>query len=164
MMDREDPEGFAGIRSGNVTGGVYEWHPGGELALVEGTELSGANGIVVSDDERYLYVAALGSGELVRFDRETLPMGKQVVALPITPDNIRWGDDGMLYTAGGDRGGPGQAGWSVVRVDPAKLEARRIAGAPAGTALGGVSVALPAGDEIWIGTFSGDRVGILPRP
>jgi sugar lactone lactonase YvrE len=159
------------VNAGNVTGGVYEWHPGGELALVPGTELSGANGIALSDDERYMYVAAIGGAELVRFDRRATPVTKENVALPIRPDNVRWGDDGKLYTAGGDREAPASCamppyrpGWSVVAVDPSTLAVERVTGAPAGVALSGVSVALPVGDEIWIGTFRGNRVGILPRP
>jgi hypothetical protein len=166
MMDREDPAGFQSVASGNVTGGVYERHPGGELELVPGTELSGANGIALSDDERYMYVAAMGGASLVRFDRRATPVAKETVALPVRPDNVRWGDDGWLYTVGNDvaAAAGGGAGWSVVAIDPRTMAAERVTGAPAGVALSGASSALPVDDEIWIGTFRGDRVGILPRP
>ena len=35
--------------SGEITGNVFEWHPGGEVTAVEGTELSGANGIEIDN-------------------------------------------------------------------------------------------------------------------
>src|SRR5688500_883097 len=89
MMDPS--QGFGSIQGGGITGNVFEWHPGGEVEAVEGTELSGANGIAVSEDERYMYVAAFGSREIIRFDRSTTPIGKQAVSVDITPDNVRWG-------------------------------------------------------------------------
>src|SRR5690606_29803708 len=107
---------------------VYEWHPGGEVTFVEGTELSGANGIAVSDDERYMYVAAFGTREIVRFDRSVTPVTKEAVSVDIVPDNIRWGDDGKLLTAGGNYVDPATCsgascatGWSVVEVDAETL-------------------------------------------
>ncbi len=51
-------------------------------------------------DERYVYVAAIGSQELVRFDRRAAPMTKRTVSVPIRPDNIHWASDGKLLTAG----------------------------------------------------------------
>ena len=59
--------------------------------MLAGSELAGPNGIVVSDDNRYLYVAALGTRELVRFDLSQEPVASDSVALDIILDNIRWG-------------------------------------------------------------------------
>ena len=171
MMDPTDPRGFAGILAGEISGLVYEWHPGGAVEAVPGTELSGANGIELSPDERWMYVAAIGSRELVRFDRAADPVTKQVVTLDVRPDNLRWTDDGTLYTIGGNFVPPAQCatppcatGWSVVEVDPDTLEAKRVAGVDQSAALQGASTSLAVGDEIWIGTFRGDRVGYMPRP
>lgn len=171
MLDPTDPDGFAAIRSGAISGLVYEWHPGGEVAAVPGTELSGPNGIELSPDDRFMYVASFGSREVVRFDRRSRPMAKATVLVPVRPDNLRWSDRGTLYTVGGnfvpsDRcaSPPCATGWSVVEVDPATLEAKRVTGADQNAALQGASTALPVGDEIWIGTFQGDRIGVLPQP
>ncbi|MEX2365769.1 MAG: SMP-30/gluconolactonase/LRE family protein, partial [Pseudohongiellaceae bacterium] len=166
-----DPSvGFAAIGRGEITGLVYEWHPGGEVMEVAGTELSGANGITLSDDERYMYVAAFGSREIVKFDRSMTPVGKQSVAVDIVPDNIRWSEDGRLLTAGGNYVSPeecsGQGcatGWSVVAIDPDTLEVERVGGADQDVALQGVSTALQVGDNYWVGTFNGNRVGFFPR-
>jgi hypothetical protein len=171
MMDPTAPDGFAGILSGQISGNVYEWHPGGAVEAVPGTELSGANGIELSPDERWMYVAAIGSREVVRFDRVASPVAKQSVTIGVRPDNLRWTDDGTLYTIGGNYVPPEECasppcatGWSVVEIDPDTLEATRVTGVDESAAMQGASTAIAVGEEIWIGTFRGDRVGYLPRP
>jgi hypothetical protein len=168
MMDPS--QGFGSLQGGGITGNVFEWHPGGEVLAVAGTELSGANGIAMSEDERYMYVAAFGSREVIRFDRSTTPIGKQTVSVDIVPDNIRWGTEGKLLTAGANYVAPdvcsGQGcatGWSVVEIDAATLEATRVAGADQTAALQGVSSALQIDNELWLGTFNDDRIGKLSR-
>ena len=168
MMD--PTQGFGSLQGGGITGNVFEWHPGGEVVAVEGTELSGANGIAVSEDERYMYVAAFGSREVIRFDRSTSPIGKQTESIDIVPDNIRWGTDGKLLTAGNNYVAPdvcsGQGcatGWSVLEIDAETLEVTRVAGADQTVALQGVSSALQIDNELWIGTFNDDRIGKLSR-
>ncbi len=168
MMD--PTVGFGAIASGEITGNVYEWHPGGEVFMMEGTELSGANGIAVSPDDRFVYVAAFGTREIVRFDRSESPAAKSVVPVDITPDNVRWGDEGKLLTAGGNYVSPEECqgpdcatGWSVVEVDAETLEVARIGGADQNVAIQGVSSALSVGDSLWVGTFNGDRVAYFPK-
>lgn len=168
MMD--PTQGFASISSGGITGLVYEWHPGGEVAGIEGTELSGANGIAVSEDGRFIYVAAFGTREIVKFDRSMTPIGKQTVAVDITPDNIRWGEPGKLLTAGGNYVSPDSctgancaSGWSVLEVDAETLAVSRVGGADQNAAIQGVSSALQVGDRLWVGSFNDDRVGYFTR-
>jgi hypothetical protein len=171
MMDPTAPNGFAGILAGEISGNVYEWHPGGDVVAVPGTELSGANGIELSPDQRWMYVAAIGSREVVRFDRQADPVAKQSITISVRPDNLRWTADGKLYTIGGNYVPPEQCsgpqcgtGWSVIEIDPETLEATRVTGVDQTATLQGASTALAVDDEIWIGTFRGDRVGYLPRP
>jgi hypothetical protein len=167
MMDPTVPNPFAEVTAGKITGHVYEWHPGGAVTAVVGTELAGANGIELSPDQRWLFVAAIGSGEVVRYDRNAKPLAKQAVKVDIRPDNLRWGASGKLYTVGGNLAAaecaspPCATGWSVYEIDPQTMQATRVAGADPAATLQGASTALPIGNEIWIGTFSGDRVGYL---
>lgn len=168
MMDPTDPEGFAGILGGKISGHVYEWHPGGEVVAVAGTEMSGANGIALSADDSQMFVAGIGSRDIVRFDRSRTPVGRQAVILDIRPDNLRW-TDGKLYTAGGNYVAPGDCasppcntGWSVIEIDPQTLATRRVTGADQHAKLQGASVGLPVDGTVWVGTYSGDRVGYLP--
>lgn len=174
MSDSVGPEALETVMKGEVSCLVYEWHPGGKVTAVPGTELSGANGIEMSPDERWMFVAAFGTREIVRFDRNARPMTKQSVQIDIMPDNLRWSADGKLYTVGGNYVPPVQAaecqnplcltGWSVYEIDPQTLQATRVGGVDQLAALQGASTALPVGNELWIGTYSGDRVGYMPKP
>ena len=155
-----------------ITGYLIEWHPGGQPQPLPGTDMSLPNGIDVSTDDRYIYVAAMGTQELVRFDRRTTPMTKRAVSLPIRPDNVHWGPDGELLTAGPNYvppavcSGAGCAtGWSVLEVDPETLAFTRLGGADQTAAMQAVSSAMRVGDDIWVGS-NDDRIArfALPRP
>lgn len=171
--DSTNPNAFDHLVEGRLTGQVFEWHPGGKLRPVPGTDLSGPNGIAVSPDERWLFVAAMGSRQVARFDRHGTELPPEAVTIPVYPDNLHWGDDGMLYTVG--RNYVPQAdgkncprlncgtGWSIVRIDPATLVAERVAGADQTEVLAAPSAVITAGNAFWIGNFDGDRVGYLPR-
>lgn len=157
------------VLAGEITGHLFEWHPGGEVAVIPGTELSGANGIEVSEDQRWVFAASFGTGEVVRFDRSSTPPARDVIPIGILPDNIRWTPQGTLYTAGSNTENfcgqpPCAPGWGVVEIVPWSLVATRIAAAGEDSTLQDPSVALWVDDEIWIGTFSGDRLAILPAP
>ena len=139
-----------------VTGSVYEWHPGGQLQPIEGTELSLPNGIAVSANERYLYVTATGTDELVRFDRHTTPIGKYTVRTPINPDNVHWETNGKLLVAGAreadfkDCAEPVCfAGWEVIEVDPDTLDILSLGGANKSASMQRASAAIRVGSEIW---------------
>ena len=170
FMDPTVPNAFAEVQQGKLTGYVYEWHPGGAVTKVPGTEASAPNGVALSADERWLYVNAFGTREVIRYDRRAHPVTKQTIPVSVAPDNIRWGEDGRLYVVGMNYVDPASCanppcstGWSVFSIDPQTLSAQRVAGADAKAALQGASAAVSIGNEIWIGTYNGDRIGYLPR-
>jgi hypothetical protein len=142
--------------SGEVKGSLVTWRPGGQPAIMPGSELVAPNGIVVSEDERYIYVAAFGAGGLVRFDLAQNPVETDTITLSILPDNVRWGEPGKLLTAGGNTSGDG---WSVIEIDADTLEPSRVGGMGSDALLQGASSALQVDNKIWVGTYSGDRVG-----
>jgi hypothetical protein len=171
FFDPAVPNSLDLMSQGKITGGVYEWHPGGKVNAIPGTELSGANGIVVSPDNKWIYVAATGSREIVRYDRTQDPVTLEKVPISVWPDNIRWGDDGLLYTAGSNyvppeecKNPPCETGWSVVSIDPETLEIKRVTGVDQTATMQNASSALVTGNEIWVGTYSGDKIGYLPKP
>ena len=171
FMDPTVPNPFGGVMQGKISGSVLEWHPGAEVEEIPGTRLSGPNGILVSPDDRWMYVNAFGSREIIRFDRKSKKMTGKSVKVNVYPDNLRWGDDGMLYTVGINYTPPAECasppcnnGWSVYRIDPQSWSASRITGVDKTATMQGASAAAPVGNEIWIGTYSGDRIGYLPRP
>jgi len=142
------------------------------LRPLAGTELSLPNGIDVSKDERYVFVAAIGTQEVVRFDRRSTPLGKRTVSLPISPDNVHWGPDCKLLTAGPNYVAPAvcsgagcASGWSVLEVDPQTLAFSRLGGADQTAAMQRVSSAMRVGDDIWVSS-NDDRIArfSLKRP
>ena len=170
FSDPTKPDDFDKIMRAKITGSVYEWHPGGEVTKIPGTALSGPNGIAISKDDRWIYVAVSGTHKVVRYDRTARPVTAKSVTISIRPDNIRWGDDGMLYTVGDNyvpysecAALPCGVGWSIIRIDPRTMSAKRVAGAGEDTAIPAPSVAVPVGNEFWIGSFAADRIGYMPR-
>jgi hypothetical protein len=162
-MRDQNYRGTPGVPAG-ITGHLLEWHPGGQPQALAGTELSLPNGVDISKDERYVFVAAIGSQEIVRFDRRTTPLAKRTVSVPIRPDNIHWAANGKLLTAGPNYVAPAvcsgagcATGWSVLEVDPETLAFTRLGGADQTAAMQAVSSAMRVGDDIWVGS-NDDRV------
>jgi hypothetical protein len=152
------------VSPGEITGRLLEWHPGGSLQPLAGTELSLPNGIDVSVDDRYLYVAASGTQELVVFDRDTTPLSKRTASLPMRPDNVHWDGNGMLLLAGRNPvdpttcdGAACPSGWTAVEVDPETLAFKRLGGADGNASMQRASAAIRVGDEIWVGSNQ-DRI------
>ena len=147
------------VLAGEITGHVFLWRPGTEVSIMPNTETSGANGIEVDEENDHLYVAEYGASRILRYtlsDTTQVPVAAAVGN--IHPDNLRWTEQGTLLTSGGNLDGQG---WSIYEIDPADMSAERIGGAGADVAIQGTSVALRVGDELWLGTYSGDRVGIM---
>lgn len=168
FYDPNMPDPIKEIFNARITGSVYEWHPGEEVKDIKGTALSGPNGIAISPDDKWVYVAATGTREIIRYNRTETPVTLKKVQIGIKPDNIHWGDDGMLYTVGDNYVPPEECknthcntGWSVVSIKPETMEAKRITGVDQRATMQKVSVAIPVGNEIWIGTYAGDRIGYL---
>ena len=161
FRDPSNTAAFDEMGRGEVTGEIYEWHPGAAVTALPNTELSGANGIEVSADERYVFVTAYGGREVVRFDRGSSPGPTVSTPVDIAPDNLRWTDDGTLLTAGVNTS-PG-TGWSVLEINPADMTVTKVGGYPQSATLQNASTALAVGDDVWVGTWSGDRVGYFAR-
>lgn len=164
--------GFQAILAGELNGHVLLWHPGGDVNALPGTELSGPNGIALSNDGNQVFVTAFGGDTIVRFDLDAQAPTRTEAALGVTPDNLRWSTDGRLLTAGGNvegacfdaEGMPCGPGWSVLAIDPATLQAVRLGGMGPNPNMPAVSTALQVGNEIWTGSPRGDRIAILPAP
>ena len=88
-------------------------------------------------------------------------------------DNIRWAPDGKtLLVAGGGTmpaepgaqpgRGPGAQATVVVRVNPQTMTSEEVLRQPPARGLSAASVAVQVGDELWIGSFRGDRLTRYP--
>lgn len=161
--------GFGAVFAREVTGGLLEWHPGRAVVPIPGAELSGANGILVSEGGRVIHVAAWGTRELVRFERNGNTLTRRSVPVDFAPDNLRWTRDGKLLVAGQKfaprREGPaGLDGWTVAVVDPVTLQVTKLREVDATAPFQGVSSAVEVDGEIWVGPFRGDRIAWFPDP
>ena len=163
--------GFDDILSGEPTGGVYKWTPGSDgFYMLEGSELSGNNGLQVSLDETEIFVAATGSSAIftisnnnpTRVLRRTRTMG-------FGPDNVVYDSNGYLLTAGMRNDAPscrGQGplsgcprGSIVSYIHPDTMVDKVIVETPANPSFIGATMGIiPGGREVWIGSFTSSRI------
>jgi len=149
-------------------GELLEWQPGEGWERVPGSETAGPNGIVASDDGRWLYIGGWATRSLIRLSRGQTPPQISSVDVIHHIDNVRWAPDGSLLAAG--HVGPTQASIVqclgpqrqcdgvnsvVTRVDPERLTAEEIIRYPSNDLLVLGTVAIEVGDEIWVGGIAG---------
>ena len=165
--------------AGELTGAVYEWSPGDRgFELVQGTELPYGNGIEVSADEREIYVVSSVLYTVVAYSRSN-PARQLRTTKPMAfvPDNVHMGSDGSLITAGMVIDDPvcgsvqnsdefdleAFAGcprpFIAKAINPQSMEGTVLVRGPANEHFSNATMALQVGNDIWIGTFSGDRIG-----
>ena len=161
-----------------LTGAVYKWTPGAPaFERMAGTELVGNNGIEVSADGKTLYVnsksaTTIGDGAITSFT--TTNPARKLKSVEIKgglPDNIHW-VNGRLIAAGARtdtcpakaNGFPCTNGYHVETVNPDTLAVTFLDKAPADPQFSGVSVALPIGKTLWVGSFSANKLGYRPMP
>jgi hypothetical protein len=157
--------------TGYPSGYVARWTAAkGEEELPD-TRRGYPNGVLVSADGRTMYFNAWTAKEVHKYD---LKDNKEVgmVKLDFMPDNITWTRDRRMLAAGvkGTRGNcpassatPCNQAFGVAEIDPGKMEAKTVFDSEGkGALIGGVSVALEAGNSLYIGAFSGDRLVKVP--
>jgi hypothetical protein len=164
--------------TGELTGAVYQWSPGDSgFELLQGTELPYANGIEVSADEREIYVVSSVLYTVIAYSRSN-PARQLRTTKPMTlvPDNLHMGNDGGLLTAGmvvndpvcGNVGGPEEFDlekfavcprpFIVTSIDPQTMQGKDLVKSPAIQQFSNITMALQVGNDMWIGTFAGDRI------
>lgn len=156
---------------GKPSGWVARWSPGKGEEELPGTQAGYPNGVLVSADGRTMYFNAWTAKEVHKYD---LKQGKEtgMVRLDFMPDNITWTNDHKMLAAGvksargecpAKSGTPCVQTFGVAEIDPGKMTARTVFDSEGkGALISGVSVALQAGDWMYVGAFSGDRVVKMP--
>jgi sugar lactone lactonase YvrE len=155
------------------TGEVWEWHANTGFAIVPGTDAQGPNGIEASPDGQWLFINLWPARKVMRVSRGQTPVKTDVIDVNFQPDNIRYQPDGTLLTTG--HGGPSRerviecllkvcddTASVVARIDPKTFAAKEIIRLPASDKFFSSTSALQVGNEIWIGTVTGDRVARHP--
>lgn len=148
-------------------GWVLHWTPDGGFSKVAGSEVLLANGLELSDDEKTLYLNSSVDG-LRRID---LAKGKVTGHAEIGAlDNSTWAPDGKLLVAhllpesnesfaicGARKQRVCPIPFRIVAVDPDTLETS-VRFDSVGSPMGAGTVGLQVGDELFVGSFSGDRI------
>ncbi len=166
------PEG--GFATTSFGAGVWEWHTDSGWELLPESEDTAPNGLEVSADGQFLYIAGWAEEKLTRLSRGVTPVQKDVVQLGFRPDNLRMSPDGSTIFAAGhtDKDGNSISGereptletTNVAAIDPETLEVDRIFVHPAIPGFIAATTATQIGDEIWLGSYRGDRVAYFPAP
>jgi sugar lactone lactonase YvrE len=147
------------MMAGENNGELWEWHTSKGWTKVPGSDAAGANGIEISKDGKWLYVAAWGSQSFFRLSRGQTPVKRDVIPLGFRVDNIRFAPDGSIYAAG-----QGQQTSNVVKIDTKTLKVTELINQPNNQQFASGTVAVQIGKELWVGSFRGDRIAIFPAP
>jgi len=166
------PEGGVATTSA-PTDNVWEWHTTTGWRPVPGSDGTAPNGIEISPDGRWLYIAGWAEEKMTRISRGRTPVEREEIDLGFRPDNLRWSAGGVILAAGHtDRDGnsitnpraPLTETSNVAAIDPETLEVRRILVQPALDGFVASTTAVQVGDELWLGSYRGDRMAYLPMP
>ena len=172
MMPRRGSLGqvFEYLKAGGLglrTGHVLAWEPASGFAPLRGTETAFPNGIALSADGSTIFLNSSTGGKVHRIDRATGSL--EASAEVAGPDNSTWAPDGRLLVASftgplwetlrcdGIEHGACPVAFEIVAVDPETLETETVyrgGGAP----MGAGTVGLRVGDELFVGSFAGDRI------
>ena len=152
------PEQRQRMLAGDRNGELWEWHTASGWKKVPGSEASGANGIELSNDGKTMYVAAWGSQSFFRLARGGASPKRDEVPLGFRIDNIRWARDGSLLA-----GGQGNGVSEIVRIDPKTLKVTKLIERRDDGSFRSATVAVEVADQLWVGSFIGDRIAVFPR-
>ena len=167
------PEGGFAATS-TRTNDVWQYQTATGWRRIPGTEGTAPNGLEISKDGRWLYVAGWAEEKLTRVSRGPSPVQKDVIQLGFRPDNVRMSPDGSVMFAAGhtDKDGhsikeprePLKETSNVARIDPKTLKFERIFQHSAMDGFVATTTAIQIGNEMWLGSQRGERIAYFPAP
>ena len=151
------------------TGDVWEWQSASGWARVPGSEDTAPNGLEISADGQWLYVAGWAEEKLTRLSRGQTPVQKEVIDLGFRPDNLRMSLDGTVIFAAGHGNiqsprVPLEETSNIATIDPDTLTVDRIFEHPAMAGFVASTTAIRIGNEMWMGSHRGERIAYFPAP
>lgn len=154
-------------------GRVLEWQPESGFSEVPGSQSSFPNGLEISEDGSMLYLNVYMGDEVRAIRRDT---GETVFSTEVEgPDNVTWSRDGRLLVAShpgsfldtlacaGIESGSCVRPFRIVAVHPETGNSEVLIDSD-GKPMGAATVALQVGDDVWLGSFIGDRIARAPLP
>ena len=149
------------------TNDVWEWQVGPGWTLVPGSTGIGPNGLEVSPDGRWFYVAGYRGQLVTRLSRGVNPVVKETISVGFNVDNVHWALDGTLLAAGHSTPTTTRVGECmregvcdgitsrVARVDTEAMTSEEFFSYPTNDKLILGTAAIQVGNEIWIGGIAG---------
>jgi DNA-binding beta-propeller fold protein YncE len=177
LWDPSDNQRLDKLMNGRVVGGLSEWHEGkGWTPLPGADKLSGPNGVIVSPDGKDVYVAVWSGKQIARITRGEGAPRTDLANTGFLTDNLRWAPDGRNFFAGGQAAtvkdvlgcfestsaNCPQVPFSIDEVDPKTLKLTPLIRSIAPGGMGAGTGAIEVGHDLWISTFRGDRIAIMP--
>ncbi|MDB6061240.1 MAG: hypothetical protein JWM78_1343 [Verrucomicrobiaceae bacterium] len=153
-------------------GDVLAWTAATGWRTVPNSALEAPNGLLVSADGGTLYVASWTQSEMFKLTLATGDTKREVLKLPLLPDNLRWSDDGSIFATGhrtaaalvqdcyvatGRCEKPIPSG--ISKIDPKSLTISCSSDIDQSMA----TTTLIIGDDLWVGTARGDSILRKPR-
>ena len=156
---------------GFESGDVWRWSRATGTRLLPGTGGSLTNGIEISADERFIFINQYMDKEIQKYD---LAAQEVVGRAPVAnADNSAWAPGGELWVASqsleaasylactGDPAVTCGTAFDIVALDPETMESRVIF-QHQGPPMGAATVAIPHRGKVYIGSFLGDRLLVVP--
>jgi len=171
MYHPQDVMGLWRGMLGFETGDVWRWSHDTGARLLPGTRGGLTNGIEISPDERFVFINQYMDKEVHKYDlaREQRVAVGQVA----NADNSAWGPNGELWLASQASELPvflacskdptatcGMA-FDIVALNPETMQSRIIF-QHQGPPMGAATVATPNRDKVYVGSFLGDRLLVVP--
>lgn len=171
MTPLEPPVDFSKGIPEQITGHVHAWSQSDtSFRKIGGTDAAVPNGIVTSPDGRFVYMTATGEHSVRKVEAATgRELGRAAVD---SPDNARWTADGRVLIASLARDltaedlgacpriqrGACSIPFKIVVLDPESMTIVETLYATDGAPMGAGTVGLRVGDELFIGSYHGDRI------
>lgn len=152
------------------TGNVFAWTAKDGYRKVDGTDGVMTNGIAASADGKTLFVNITMQNEVRKVDAAT---GQVLATAPIKmPDNLTWAPDGKRLLVASLHGfettnfstcvdlkeGACPVPFAIQALDAETMTPLGPVYESKGAPMGGGTVGLQVGDELFIGSFTGDRI------
>ncbi len=152
------------------TGHAFVWRASGGYQKIEGTDGIMPNGIAASPDGKTLFLNVTMQNEVRKIDVAT---GQVLATAPVKmPDNVTWAPDGKRLLVASLHGfetanfavcvdvprGACPIPFTIQAVDAETMTPLGPVYESTGAPMGGGTVGLQVGNELFIGSFTGDRI------
>ncbi len=142
------------------TGAIYRWSPDNpSFQKIQGTELTGNNGIEISKDGKTLYVVSMQGISKFSNTNPAVLLGENKIGYGLG-DNIHWSDDELIIAASRLENCPPKGadfscmkGFHVSKIIPKTLEIKPIIFGENPNDFGGTSVGIIFKNKLWLGSF-----------